>query len=601
MDTRTDRRAAPLPLPLTSFVGREQEVAELRRLLTLTGPGGVGKTRLALELATSVGDAFADGVVLVELGALVDPELVPETVASAVGLAEQARRPLTTALLEFLRDRELLLILDNCEHLVQACAELAAALLGAAPGLRVLATSREPLAVVGETAWPVPSLSLPEGGAIGCADAIRRSDAVRLFIARARAVQADFRLDDRAAPFVAAICRRLDGLPLAIELAAARMRVLSVEDIAARLDDRFRLLTTGSRVAPPRQQTLRATVQWSYDLLSPPERTLLERLSVFAGSWTLEAAEAVCAGDGIGAEQVLDVLGQLVDKSLVLPLPSEAGPRRYRLQDSVRLFAQERLADRGELADMARRHARFFLELAEDAAAELVGPAEPELLARLEAEHDNLRAALRHLLATGSDQDAQRLGGALGLFWFLSSSLSEGRAWLEEVLALPEADGPTPARARCLFAAANIAMAQGDCADAMPRATESLRLWRTLRDERQAAASLTLVGQLTRMLGDYPGAEAVLRDAVRAAHATGNVTYEALALIALADMATWQGKPGAALRLAEEGLARATDTGRARMIVHALRALADAHFEQGDPDAAWPMPRPMACTTCGRP
>ncbi len=406
---------------------------------------------------------------------------------------------------------------------------------------------------------------------------------MRLFVERAEAVQVEFRLDAGNVRPVVSICRRLDGLPLAIELAAARMRMLSAADVAARLDDRFRLLTTGSRVAPRRQQTLRATLEWSYDLLTPPEQTLLQRLSVFSGGWTLDAAEAVCGFDAIRNEQVLDLLGQLVDRSLVLALPAPSGGQRYRLQESVRLFAAEQLSD----ADALRqRHACFYLDVAGQAARELVGPAEPEVLPRIDAEHDNLRAALRHFLTTGHHHEAQGLAGSLGLYWFFRSMLAEGRGWLDEVLAAPQSPGSAAARAHCLLAASNVALAQGDYPNALRYGTESLQTWRALADTRQEAAALSLVGQLTRLAGDDARAEAMLRDAVRKAHATDNVSYEVLALVALADLATLQERPGTAEQLTREGLNRAHASGRARLIVHALRALADAAFERGDPDTA---------------
>jgi non-specific serine/threonine protein kinase len=394
-----------LPISLTSFIGREREIAEVTRLLagppsesrllTLTGAGGCGKTRLALRVAGEALGDFPDGVWLVELAALADPALVAGAVAMAVGVREVPGRALTESLVDHLRDRTLLLILDNCEHLVAAAAGLADVLLRSCPRLRVLATSREPLGSAGETIWRVPSLTLPP---LSAADApllepLTRYEAVRLFVERARAAVPAFAPSAENAPALVEICRRLDGIPLAIELAAARVRVFSAAQIAARLDDRFRLLTAGPRTALPRQQTLRATVDWSYDLLAEPERALLRRLSVFAGGWTFEAAEAVAAGDGIQTHAVLDLMAQLVDKSLVIA-EEQRGAVRYRLLETIRAYARDRLLEAGEAERTRDRHLAYFLGLAEEAEPRLRGAEERVTLDRLEAEHANLQAAL---------------------------------------------------------------------------------------------------------------------------------------------------------------------------------------------------------------
>ena len=311
------QRLHNLPTQLTSFIGRQQEIAEVKRLLsttrllTLTGAGGCGKIRLALQVASCEIDSYPAGVWLAELAAVADPALVPKTIAAAVGVPEQPGRDVTETLIDALQSKVLLLILDNCEHLVAACADLAATLLRACPQLRVLGTSREELGVPGETLWRVPSLSLPDVRRLPAVEDLVLYDAVRLFIDRAAATTAGFTITNENAPAVAQVCQRLDGIPLAIELAAARMKVLAVEQIAGRLDDRFRLLTGGSRTVLPRQQTLRAAIDWSYDLLNELERAILRRLSVFAGGWTLEAAEAICAGDEVPTHEVLDLLGQV--------------------------------------------------------------------------------------------------------------------------------------------------------------------------------------------------------------------------------------------------------------------------------------------------
>src|SRR5579884_2251548 len=390
-----------LPVPSTSFIGREGQIDEVTRLLaaarllTLTGAGGCGKTRLALRVGMDVLPVYPDGVWLVELAALADPALVAQAAARAVNVKKAPGRPVIDSLIDHLRAKTSLLILDNCEHVIEAAARVAEALLRACPGLRILATSREPLRTAGEVTWLVPSLSLPPRSRLVASDLDRMmgSEAVRLFADRAQAARPGFALSPADGPALQEICLRLDGIPLAIELAAARVRVFSLDQIAARLDDRFRLLTAGPRTVLPRQQTLRATVDWSYALLAEPERSLLRRLSVFAVGWTLEAAEAVAAGDGIQPYAVLDLLAQLVDKSLVLT-EEQRGAVRYRLLETIRQYAHDRLQEAGEVERTRDRHLAYFLALAEEAEPKLRGVEYQRFLDRLEEEHDNLRIAL---------------------------------------------------------------------------------------------------------------------------------------------------------------------------------------------------------------
>ena len=395
-----------LPLQLTSFIGREREIADVRRrlsetrLLTLTGSGGAGKTRLALEAAAGLLSDFVDGVWWVELASLTDPALVPQAVGAALGLRDEAKRPLLDQLGDHLCGKRLLLVLDNCEHLIAACAICADVLLRATPELRILVTSREPLAIAGETTYRVPSLQVPDPEHLPPPAALAQCESVRLFVERGVAVLPGFTVTEDNSPALGEICMRLDGIPLAIELAAARIKVLSVEELRARLGDRLRVLTGGSRIALPRHRTLRATLDWSYGLLAEPERILLRRLAVFAGGWTLEAAEAVCGGDGLPEAEVLDHLASLVDKSLViLEWRGDAG--RYGMLETVRQYATERSVESGETDRLQQKHASFFLELAEQAEPKLFGPEQDAWFARLEAEHSNLRAALEWLDAPG--------------------------------------------------------------------------------------------------------------------------------------------------------------------------------------------------------
>jgi predicted ATPase/class 3 adenylate cyclase len=436
-----------LPVQLTSFVGRGDEAGEIRKLLsanrvvTLTGVGGVGKTRLALHVAAELTDRYPLGVWFVDLAPLQDPFLVPAALGAALGLREDEHGLSVEVIAEHLRERTVLVVLDNCEHLVEVCAYVADRLLRACPDLTMLATSRQPLGVAGEVVWRVPPMAVPDPSAVPPTEALAGFEATRLFVERAGLARAGFSVSHESAPAVAEICRRLDGIPLAIELAAARVAHLGPEQIAARLDDRFRLLRSG-RAVQPRQQTLRGLIDWSHDLLSDGERVLLRRLAVFAGSFSLEGAEEVCAGDGLETADVLDLLSSLVDRSLVA-LVEQPGDVRYRLLESIHEYASEKLTDSGE-ADVCRRaHLSYFLSFAERASRELAGPRQAEWLVSLSLDHDNLRAALATALQTQL-HTCVRLCVALESFWRIRCHLSEGRSWLgralEEAQGIP--DGP---------------------------------------------------------------------------------------------------------------------------------------------------------------
>jgi predicted ATPase/DNA-binding CsgD family transcriptional regulator len=557
---------------LTNFVGREQELTEIQmllrrtRLLTLTGPGGSGKTRLTLQATAEASDRFEHGVFFVGLGPLFDPGLVIPMVAQVLGVPDMLGRPPLEHVQDYLRDRRLLLLLDNCEHLVGACAELADALLRACPHLRILATSREVLGVAGETVYPVPPLTLPPpGDAVSTPtdERLAASEAVQLFVTRAAEAMPGFALSERNAPAVAEVCRRLDGMPLALELAAARIRVLAPEQIAARLEDRFRLLTGGSRMAVPRQRTLRATLDWSYELLSEPERALFRRLAVFAGGFTLEGAEAVGgepadapgpAPDEPPVATVLDLLARLADKSMVVAEPTAEGPVGYRLLETVRQYGWERLAECGEAAAARRRHAHFYLECAEVAEPELVGRDQLAWADRLEREHDNLRAALRWFAESGESAAELRLSGALWRFWFVHSHLAEGRQWVEAALARGGA-APAAARARALCALAYIVWAQGDFPEGSAYAAEGLALYRELGDKPRMGDILGGLALTTLFGGDLDRAgawategRAVSREAAYA-HGTG------IAVGVLGAVAQARGDDEQAAALSTEGVA----------------------------------------------
>ncbi len=505
-----------LPLELSSFVGREEELAEVKRLLedtrllTLTGSGGCGKTRLALAVAKELVEGFEDGVWLVELAPLADPSLVPQVVASTLGVREQPGRSLTETLSDYLSSKKMLLVLDNCEHLIEACTTLAEALLRSCPELRVLATSREALGITGEVAWPVPSLSLPDIRRLSDIEGPPRYESARLFVERTVAVKPTFALTEQNAPAVAQVCYRLDGIPLAIELAAARTRVLSVEEIADRLDDSFKLLSAGGRTARLRQHTLHATMDWSHELLSREERTLFRRLSVFAGGFSLEAVESVCIGEDVERDEVLGLLSRLVDKSLAVAR-EEDGETRYRLLETIRQYGREKLDGSGEDSEAGRRHAGFFVGLAEKAERELNGPDQARWLTRLETEHDNIRAALSWSLGEGGDPGSGvRLAAALTDFWFARGYLSEGRRWLESAVTRT---GPatTLARAKALNGAGWLAAYQVEYGVAKAHIEEGLALYRQLGDKEGIASSLVVLGSVAAMgqRDDIPVAELV--------------------------------------------------------------------------------------------
>jgi predicted ATPase/class 3 adenylate cyclase len=555
-----------LPLQLTSFVGRAAEMAEVTRLLattrllTLTGTGGCGKTRLALQVAADQVDASPDGVWLVELAPLAEPDLVAQAVATVLGVREQPGQPILTTLVAWLKAKRLLLVLDNCEHLLDACAHLAESLLRACPSLVILATSRELLSTPGEVAWRVPSLTVPDPRQMTTAEAVRQGDAGQLFVERARQVVPAFVVSEHNAAAVLQICRRLDGIPLAIELAAARVRVLTAEQIAARLDDRFRLLTGGKRTGLRRQQTLQAAIDWSHDLLTADERVLLRRLAVFAGGWTLAAAESVGGAEPVDAEHVLDVLTSLVDKSLVLA-DAQGAEERYRLLETVRQYAEDKLLTSGEAVAVRERHAQHYLALAEwDRRPRRLTAVQID---QLDAEYDNLRAALRWMVEVGDAEAGLRLCGSLTSFWYIRGFPGEGRAWLAEVLALPAAAMPTPGRAGALVAAARLAWHQDDPAAARAACAEAVAILRARGDAGELAHALATLGRAMLAQGDYDAAQVVLEEALALGRASGDTGAIRHVLEVRFQLAYYQGDYALARALVEEQLALVQAAGHA--------------------------------------
>jgi len=540
-----------LPRQLTSFIGRERECAELERLLagaallTLTGVGGCGKTRLALQVAAAQLERFRDGVWVVELASLGDPGLVSRAVASALGLREVSGRPLVASLCDYLATKQLLLCLDNCEHLLGACAELVDKLLRASPGLRVLATSREGLGIGGEQIYSIPSL-------LG-------SDAARLFVERARFHRPQFDVTADNTAVVEQICDRLDGVPLAIELAAARVRVLSLTELSARLDDRFRLLTGGSRAALPRHQTLRAAIEWSYGLLPEPERAVLGAASVFASGFSLDAAEAVCASADVAPEQVLELLTHLVEKSL-LNVTDPGGMTRYGMLETVRQFAREKLVDSGSETAARSRHLAWCLQLAEAAAAKLETKDQLVWLARLDREHDNLRAALDWSIDRESSEPALSLTTALESFWYIRGHWSEGKERLEAALGRVGASELLEARLKngMVLLAANLALEPERVGRLVG---EALEIFERLGDRAGAAKSLMYLGIFEEQNRVGDGGKTQYEASLALWREIGDQANEARLLLRLAGVAGNRGEVEHAIRLLQEGLSTARASG----------------------------------------
>ncbi len=595
--TRVETRIVHIPVPVTPLIGRDQELWEVRRrletsrLLTLTGTGGVGKTRLAIEIAEEMKENFAGGVCFVELAALGDGVLVPQAVMDAFGLKPQPQRPATEVLIDRLKSSDLLLVLDNCEHLIQACAELVGSLLGACSHLRILATSREALGITGESVWRVPSLSVPpsadtfgkkEKGQVG---EVMEYEAVALFVERAQQARSDFTLTIHNAEPVSRVCRRLDGIPLAIELAAARVRSLTVEDIDSKLDERFSLLTGGSRTALPRQKTLRSLIDWSYDLLSEPEKALFCRLSVFSGGWSLEAAEQVCAGDSVAQREVLDLLTSLADKNLIVAETFVTGVR-YGLLETMRQYARDRLDETGDLQTWRDRHLAHFLALAEEAEPHLTGAEQPRWLERLETEHDNIRAALEWSRERPESPAGLRLAGAISRFWSLRGHNREGRDWISILLDFEPEKQDAAVRAKALYGAASMAYDQGDASAAQIFVEEELAIRRDLGDRRGMARSLNVKANVACLQGDYAAELAIRQEGLAIWRELGDRWGIAVSLGNLGFAAYTRSDYASARAMLEESLEIRRELGVRRGVAYSLLHLGLIVQALGDQSSA---------------
>ena len=615
---------------LTSFVGRQREMADVRallrdhRLLTLSGAGGIGKTRLSQQLAAEVLDDFPDGVWFVELAALADPLLVPQSVAIVLGVKEEPGHPVIDALVKYTADKRLLLVLDNCEHLMQASADLATRLLRSSAQIKILASSREPMRIAGEAVFPVPALGVPDPTRGVTPSGLTQYEAVLLFVDRALAAQPAFQLSEQNAPAVAEICRQLDGIPLAIELAAARVRSLSVETIAARLNDRFRLLSGGDRTAMPRQQTLRALIDWSHDLLTDSERMLLRRFAVFANGWSIEAAEAICADGAIAQNDVLELLGNLVEKSLV---NMDADGQRYRFAETVRQYAQERLEAASEWDAIRSRHLAFFLALAEEASPELTGPKQGAWLARLDLEGENLLAAhawcdhaddggalglrlvcavklymiyrglgallhratleaLARVPATLRTLDRCRALHTAGQTSLFMGNVGAAREYLEESLSIAREIGDKERTAMVLEELGYAAMGQGDLVTARRYGEQALELARGQTNKRALASAISALAQMCRMEGDVDKAEALNVESLALVRVLGDRDSIAIGLLNLAMVAVSRGADERVRTMLLEALAIAGDIGSIPAGQGALEVAAGLAAQRKDWDRA---------------
>jgi predicted ATPase/class 3 adenylate cyclase len=586
-----DSRANNLPRQLTTFIGRDREIAEAKRilgsarLLTLTGPGGVGKTRLAVEIAGDLLDHVDEGIWFIDLGKLTDPEFVVPAIASAIGVMPAPGQPILDTVIDHLHGKRVLLVLDNCEHLLEVAARTVDALLRSCGLIRFVATSREGLAIEGETVLPVPSLSVPDPETVTAGD-LPQFDAMRLFVERAMAAVPGFTITDRNAAAIAQICRRLDGVPLAIELAAARVRALPVEQIAARLDDRFRLLTGSSRISVPRHQTLRQTIDWSHDLLADDERAVLRRLAAFVGGCSLEAAEAVCVGPPVDAEAVFDLLSRLVDKSLLIA-ETEGEEARFRQLETIREYARDRLLESGEGNDTLRRHRDWFLAMVVRAEPQFFRGAESvDSLDRLTRDHDNLRAALQWSLdEPGEEREGLQLAAGLWRFWEIRGHLAEGRGWLERFLEATSGE-VSALQADAYTGAGILAFMLGDQAQASTLHERSLELHRQVGDPDGIALAANNLANAAILSGDYGNARRLYETVIPWARERGDLRMIGFGMVNMAEAVALDGEPEKARALYDEGVAAFRQAGDRWSEAFALDSLGVALARQGEHEEA---------------
>jgi len=589
-ESNAHQRAKPnkLPLQLTSFVGRVHEIGEVKqllmtnRLLTLTGPGGAGKTRLSLEVAHAVLEDFKDGVWLVELATLTDPQFVVQEVIVALGLREASGRSKLETLTEYLQNKKLLLVLDNCEHLILACAELVEQLLRIGPGVRILATSREALGINGETVWQIRPLTLPDLHPSQTVESLSQSESVQLFVERAQAMQPSFHITTANGEAIAQVCYQLDGIPLAIELAAARVKVLNVPQIAARLENSLQLLTGGSRTSNRRHQTLQAAIDWSHDLLTESEQCLFRRLVVFVNGFTLDAAEAVVSDKDEQAvilpNDMLDLLSSLVDKSLLTVIHGTQA--RYGMLGTIRQYAKDKLFDSGKLGQIRTHHLIYYLQLAERSEPHLRSAEQLNWLSRLEIEHDNLRAALTWSLESDATEAGLRLAGALGYFWFRGGYLSEGSEWFERVLS--GTNGIEPVRAKAILQAGELAFYQGNFQQSLALSEQSLAMGRQIGDKQAIAGSLGLIGRIAHFRGDRDRAATPLQESLTLFRELREEWNVAQNLNYLGDIRLRQGDHEQANVFIEESLTLSQKLGDKWGLAFALGASGEISRLQGD-------------------
>jgi len=577
-----------LPQQVTTFVGRDRELRSIKRLmsqsrlLTLTGAGGTGKTRLALQAAVDLLDPSSEGSWIVEFGSLGDPALVPQTLASVLGVREEPTKPLTETLVQYLKPKKLLLLVDNAEHLLNAIARLVDQIVRQCPHVQILATSREPLSVNGEQTYRVPSLTVPDPSKRYKLEDLTKFESVRLFMDRAILANSLFGINDSNSAAIAQLCHRLDGIPLAIELAAARVRALPVEKIAERLDDRFRLLTGGSRTALPRQQTLRAMIDWSYDLLNDKERTVFRRLSVFSGGWTLEAAEQICSDHIIEDWEILDLLQSLLDKSLAI---LDETSQRYRFSETVRAYGRDALVALNESSELRTQHLNYFGSLAQSTEELLGGPQAVEALTRLDFEQRNLRAAIEWGLEGGDTVQASRLANSISMFFQVRGEFTEGSSIYQSlVIKLPQVAKPERASALANLGVLSFRLTQYE--SAKNALAESLDLFLELGDDYGAAKAVNTMGVISLQLGDYDSASTSFERALALFKSVGDPRRIAMTLNNLGILAVHHNDLKRARDLYNEALQLNKQVGNRAFEAGNLTNLADLALREGDAQTA---------------